>query len=206
MKRKIMYLFLLVFTFLLVILFAGCGVSQEFKNIVGTWEAGVMTQKSNDAAMKDNSVLAENNAYPVLIDIKETGTDVGTISVLDVYSSKLVAFNFSASTLNSLFSVPFTFEHETGILTGEISTKNKDGTSERTKVHMIAIEMKDKSNTALNGTIEMELFNADGTSAWITTCTINAYKTAPELSAAPSQTPQAPSQTPQAPSQMPATS
>lgn len=191
MIRKIRSLSLLVITLLLVLLFAGCGISKEFRNIVGTWKAGVMTQKSNDPAIKDNSVLAENNAYPVLIDIKETGNDVGTISVFDVYSSNLVAFNFSPSTLNSLFSVPFTFDHETGILTGEISTKNTDGTSEITKVHMIAIEMEDKSNTALNGTIEMELFNADGTSAWITTCTINAYKTAPEVSATTSQTPEA---------------
>ncbi len=179
-KRRITLLILAAVLF--IFMFAGCAEksADSFKDITGTWQAGLMLPTSNDPAIADDPVAADNLCYEIQIVVSETDINTGTLKVLDVLGEESRAFNMSATTTHDLYELPFTFDPETEILSGEINAVNDDGTSETTRIDMIALPMEDTDNIALNGTIEMELFNEDGTSKWITTCTINAFKEIPE--------------------------
>jgi hypothetical protein len=181
-KRQRHIPLLLLAALLIIMMFAGCQEksADSFKDITGTWQAGLMLPTSNDPAIADDPVAADNLCYEIQIVVSETDINTGTLKVMDVLGEGSRAFNMSASTTHDLYELPFTFDPETDILSGEISATNDDGTTETTRVSLIALPMEDTDNIALNGTIEMELFNEDGTSKWITTCTINAFKEIPE--------------------------
>jgi len=174
---------LLIAAILLILSFTGCQEHSDrsFTDIVGIWEAGLMQPTSNDPAIADDPVATDTKSFEVNVRIQETGVNEGLVSVIDMMGTgDGRPFNFSASMTHELFEVPFTFDPETKVLTGEISTDNDDGTSETTSVQLITVPLEDENTFGMNGCIQMELFNADGTSKWITMCTINAVKDVPE--------------------------
>jgi hypothetical protein len=121
-QRRIMLVLLAAVLF--IFLLAGCQEksAKSFQNITGTWQAGLMLPSSNDPAIADDPVATESLSYEINVIITETGINEGTLQLIDVMGEANRPFNLSATTTHDLYEIPFTFDPETDILSGEITT------------------------------------------------------------------------------------